>query len=127
MSLTPEQQAENIECLRAIMRGERVEFRSNPSGDWEETMVTSYMECWEHRRIPTPPPPEIIPWEMDDVPMFCWFKFKSGQGTSHFLATIIGEASIRIGVNDYGYLEIMGLFIHSIDRENWHPCGKPKS
>ncbi len=120
--MTPEQEAENIEVLKAYWRGEPVEYWSgerDPVG-WYKTSNVVAIDRIVYRRKPKP---ELAPWTMDDVPLNCWFKDKNKN--VHFPCGPIDDHSVIVtGFGSVYFDRLLVIWEHSTDRVNWLPCGK---
>ena len=120
--MTPEQQAENIECLKANWRGEH-EFEAFWGGAWHPTSNLSRCDTIPHRRKPKP---ALVPWDCkEDVPLNCWLR---GEYESEGLVTLITPTGVFFGLGAHGdWDKLYRYYEYSTDRKTWLPCSKLKS
>lgn len=128
--MTPEQQAENIECLKAHWNGE-TDFQYEVNAGFWIACTFGNVDTHPIRRKPKP---ALVPWDCkEDVPLNCWVKHESNQyevegiiaSVSNKGFTWIGSESERSFVS-WDEPERIRQLRHSTDRKTWHPCSKLK-
>lgn len=123
--MTPEQQTENIEVLKAYWRGERqFEYLNPRSDEWNNAGTMANIHDVPHR---CKPKPALVAWTMADVPINCWFRQK-GNDHAHYPCGYMTIVNVFInGLGAMPWKDVMDHLEHSTDRENWKPCGKLES